>query len=100
MPKKRAEYRLTPAAARDLEGIWLYTLEAWGIDQAHRYTDELTAAFAQLAHNPRLGAPCDYIRKGYRSSRVGRHAIYFRITKYGIAVIRVLHDRMDAPRHL
>jgi len=26
--------------------------------------------------------------------------IYFRVTDYGIAVIRVLHDRMDAPRHL
>ena len=30
----------------------------------------------------------------------GRHAIYFRITAYGIAVVRVLHDRMDAQRHL
>ena len=100
MPKKRAEYRLTPAATRDLEGIWLYTLKEWGIEQAHRYTDELTAAIDQLANNPKLGASCDYIRKGYRCSRVGRHAIYFRITDYGIAVIRVLHDRMDAPRRL
>jgi plasmid stabilization system protein ParE len=29
-----------------------------------------------------------------------RHMIYFRVTDYGIAVIRILHDRMDAPRHL
>lgn len=100
MPKKRAEYRLAPAAKRDLEGIWLYTLKEWGIEQAHLYTDELTAAIDQVAHNPELGAPCDHIRKGYRRSRVGRHAIYFRITDYGIAVIRVLHDRMDAPRLL
>jgi toxin ParE1/3/4 len=100
MRKRRAEYRLSPAAARDLEGIWLYTLEEWGIDQAHRYTDDLTAAFAELAENPRLGSSCDDIRKGYRRSRVGRHFVYFRITDYGIAVIRVLHDRMDAPRHL
>jgi len=26
--------------------------------------------------------------------------VYFRMTDYGIAVIRVLHERMDAPRHL
>ena len=71
-----------------------------GYREAHRYTDELTAAIDQLASNPQLGASCDYIRKGYRRSRVGRHAIYFRITDYGIAVIRVLHDRMDAPRRL
>jgi toxin ParE1/3/4 len=37
MPKKRAEYRLAPAAERDLENIWLYTFENWGIEQAHRY---------------------------------------------------------------
>ena len=100
MPKKRAEYRLAPATTRDLEGIWLYTLKEWGIEQAHHYTDELTAAIGQLANNPQLGASCDYIRQGYRRSRVGRHAIFFRITDYGIAVIRVLHDRMDAPRRL
>lgn len=100
MPEKRAEYRLAPEAVRDLEGIWLYTLGEWGIDQAHRYTDDLTAAFDQLARAPLLATACNHIRKGYRRSNVGRHVIYFRVTDYGIAVIRVLHDRMDAPRHL
>ena len=65
-----AEYRLSPAAERDLEDIWTYTVEHWGADQADRRR-------------------C-----------VERHMIYFRITDYGIAVIRILHDRMDAPRHL
>ena len=35
-----------PEADRDLEAIWLYTFEQWGLEQAHRYTDELTEAFA------------------------------------------------------
>ncbi len=100
MQKKRAEYRLSPAAERDLEAIWLYTLKEWGIVQAHLYIANLTAAFDQLARNPDLGARCDYIRKDYRRGKMGRHAIYFRTADYGIAVIRVLHDRMDAPRHL
>ena len=26
--------------------------------------------------------------------------IYFRITDYGIVIVRVLHERMDASRHL
>jgi toxin ParE1/3/4 len=34
-----AEYRLSPAAERDLEGIWKYTRREWGLDQAERYTD-------------------------------------------------------------
>ena len=98
--RKRAEYRLAPAAVRDIESIWSYTFDEWGIDQADRYTDDLTGAFDRLATNPQLGAACDQIRKGYRRRGVGRHVIYFRISDYGIAVIRVLHERMDAPRHL
>lgn len=100
MPKKRAEYRLAPTALRDLEGIWLYTLEQWGIEQANRYIGEITATFDMLANNPQQGMPCEAIRKGYRRSWVEKHAIYFQITDYGIAVIRVLHARMDALRHV
>jgi plasmid stabilization system protein ParE len=44
-----AEYRLSPAAERDLEAIWKYTRREWGPEQAERYTDLLTAAFRVLA---------------------------------------------------
>ena len=100
MPQQSAEYRLTPAAVSDLEAIWLYTLGEWGIEQAHHYIDDLTAAFEQLAKTPQLGAACDHIRRGYRRNGVGRNVIYYRVAEYGITVIRLLHDRMDAPRHL
>ena len=95
-----AEYRLTPAAEDDLEAIWTYTVQQWGIEQADRYIDFLTAAFAELAQSPKTAPVCDHIRPGYRRQSVERHMIYFRVTDYGIAVIRVLHDRMDASRHL
>ena len=97
---KSAEYRLTPEAAREMENIWRYTLTEWGLEQANRYTDELTEAFGQLAENPEMATPCDRIRIGYRRSQVGRHAIYFRQTNYGIVVVRVLHDRMLSTLHL
>jgi Plasmid stabilization system protein len=95
-----AEYRLTPAAERDLEAIWRYTLKQWGIEQADRYIDFLTTAFAGLAQSPQTAPACEHIRPGYRRWGVERHMIYFRVTDYGIAVVRVLRDRMDAPRHL
>ena len=100
MPGKSAEYRLAPEAKRDLEAIWLYTLEEWGLEQANRYTDELTDVFAQLAFGPQLETACDHIRTGYRRRRVGRHVVYYRMTDYGIAVVRILHDRMLPTRHL
>jgi len=95
-----AEYRLTPAAERDLETIWKYSLQQWGVEQANRYTDILTSAFVELAQSPKTAPACDQIRPGYRRRNVERHMIYFRITAYGIAIVRILHDRMDAPRHL
>jgi toxin ParE1/3/4 len=95
-----AEFRLSPAAERDLEGIWKYTRREWGLEQAERYTDLLTAAFQVLAASPKSAPACDHIRQGYRRRNVERHMIYFRITDYGITIIRVLHERMDAPHHL
>lgn len=100
MPDSDPEYRLSPAAERDLEQIWLYSLEQWGLSQANDYTDDLLAAFERLAENPQHGQRIDHIRPGYRRSRARRHTIYYRITDYGIAIIRVLHDRMLPLRHL
>jgi toxin ParE1/3/4 len=94
------EYRLTPAAERDMEAIWRYTSGQWGVAQASRYTDALTTAFEALAADPTRGKACDHIRAGYRFLGVERHMVYFRATPYGVAVVRILHGRMDAPRHL
>jgi len=95
-----AEHRLYPAAERDLESIWKYTRAEWGVEQAERYIDLLAAAFQVLAESPKSAPACDHIRQGYRRRNVERQMIYFRITDYGIAIIRVLHDRMHAPQHL
>jgi toxin ParE1/3/4 len=95
-----AEYRLSPAAEHDLESIWLYTCQQWSLQQANQYIDMLTATFDKLADSPLIASVCDHIRSGYRHYNAGRHMIYFRVTPFGIAIIRILHDRMDVSRHL
>jgi toxin ParE1/3/4 len=95
-----AECRLTPAAERDLEAIWRHTVQQWGVMQANRYTDHISAAFDDLAQSPEMALKCDHIRPGYRRWPVERHMIYFCTTEYGILVVRILHDHMDAERHL
>jgi len=95
-----AEFRLSPAAQGDLDGIFDYTVQPWGLEQAVRYTLALENACAALAEAPARAQDCSHIRPGYRRGAIGRHFIYFRIEDYGIAVIRILHQRMDAPRHL
>ncbi len=95
-----AEFRLTPAALNDLEGIWRYTVEQWGLAQAERYLDALNASFDALAHAPQSAPPCEHIRPGYRRQVVEHHAVYFRVEAGAVIVVRLLHQRMDAPRHL
>ena len=95
-----AEYRLSPRAQRDLEAIFDYTAARWGLPQAIRYTDLIEAACADLAEAPQRAQGCAHIRPGYRRRSVEQHVIYFRPTSYGIAVIRILHQRMDAASHL
>ncbi len=95
-----AEYRLTPAAENDLQAIWKYTTAQWGADQADRYTDHLVAVFAELAQSPKAAPACDHVRPGYRRRMVERHMVYFRLTAEGVTIVRILHDRMDATRHI
>jgi len=94
------EFRLTPAARRDLEGIWRYSAQQWGTTQAGRYLDTLNAAFESLAQAPRSGSACDHIRPGYRRQWVEQHGVYYRIVNDSVVVVRILHERMDTQRHL
>lgn len=95
-----AEYRLSPRAQRDLDAIFDYTVAHWDMSRALRYTDLVEAACADLAQAPQRGQGCADIRPGYRRRTVEQHVIYFRPTSYGIAVVRILHQRMDVARHL
>lgn len=53
-----------------------------------------------LAANPERGRPADGIRATYRRQAVGSHVVFYVPKSYGIAIIRVLHQRMDFDTHL
>jgi len=89
----------TPAAHADLVAIWHYTAEHWGVHQAERYADDIQSACHALATGKRLGRPVD-VRVGYLKYLVGSHVIYFRDQNERLDVIRILHGKMDAERHL
>ena len=79
-----------------MESVWHYSAAQWGSRQTERCIDDLAAAFKFLAENQNAGSTCAYIRTGYRKYPVKRHVIYYRVTGYGIEIMRVLHDRMLA----
>ena len=94
------DFWLSPKAEQDLESIWVYSFEQWGQEKANQYTDSLFSVFCDLTNSPKVSISCDHIRVGYRLCREGKHVIYFKVTHYGIAIIRILHERMLPSIHL
>lgn len=94
------DYRLTPAAQRDLSAIWDFSAERWDLGQAEIYLTEIRDAIERVAAQPDRGRRCDEVRDGYRRYAVGSHLIFYREREAGVDVIRVLHQRMDPTRHL
>ena len=94
------EYRLTPAAQRDLSSMWDYTEEQWDVRQAETYIGEIRADIERVAANPQRGRARTEVRDGYRSYSIVSHVLFYVETPFGIAVIRILHQSMDPARHL
>ncbi|GGD79497.1 type II toxin-antitoxin system RelE/ParE family toxin [Lacimicrobium alkaliphilum] len=91
---------VTPKAESDLTGIWIYTCEEWGVDQADSYLDQLEAGMNQLINHPSLGANYAHVLPGYRRLQVEHHAVFYQVLKPEVLVVRVLHEDMDAPQRL
>ncbi|MGB5741118.1 MAG: type II toxin-antitoxin system RelE/ParE family toxin [Sedimenticolaceae bacterium] len=95
-----AAYALRELAVADLEAIWVYTAEQWGVEQAERYMTSLFACFEDLAENPQLGRQRDEVKAGYRSFPQGRHVVFYLVVPAGIEVIGIVHQSADVATHL
>jgi toxin ParE1/3/4 len=97
----KRNYVISEKALHDLEEIWLYTFKNWSQKQADRYYNLLVDEIEYISNHFETGISRDYIKPGYRSSKVKSHLIFFRKNEDGIAVIiRVLHERMDIENRL
>ena len=88
-------YVISKKAVSDLEEIWLYTVEKWSVEQADRYYNLIFDEIHYICKNSTSGKSMEHVRKGYRSSKVKSHLIFYRIRNNAIEVIRILHERMD-----
>lgn len=88
-------FQLTELAKQDLRSIGRYTQATWGREQRNTYLAKIDASFHLLAVEPQLGKSCDDLRPGYRKYPVGKHLIFYRQSKDGLEIIRILHERMD-----
>ncbi len=90
-----AGYSLRQQALNDLESIWLYSYQEWGVEQADQYIRSLLYRFAWLAENPQLGKQRAEIKPGYHCFPEGMHLIFYKITQDGIDIIGIPHQNMD-----
>ncbi len=96
-----AEFSLTEEARRDLEAIYLYSLENFGEAQADRYLRGLFQQFQLLADFPGVGRPAGLAGFEFRRFGYGPHVILFS-TGAGdtIRIEFIIDGRMDIPSAL
>jgi toxin ParE1/3/4 len=95
-----SRFILSPRARGDLDDIWSYTRRTWGVRQAELYIRTIQAAVNAVADEPQLAKSCEHVRKGYFRYPAGSHMLFFRLSRNGIDVVRILHRKMDFKRHL
>ncbi|CAK0743441.1 toxin ParE1/3/4 [Gammaproteobacteria bacterium] len=89
---------LSEPAQQDFRDILSFTLQTWGEGQLADYKNKLDSALKAIVKHPQIGRT----KHGMLVYHIGRHLIFYRIdeTTKTIFVVRILHERMDAARHL
>lgn len=92
--------RLRAQARRDLAEILDYSVAEHGEAAAEAYLKRIDAALSTLSLHPQLGIDERSRAHDLRSYPVGEHRLYYLLLSDRLSVVRVLHKRMDAGRHL
>ncbi len=90
------KFKFSVEAVNDLEEIWIYTKQTWSHEQADRYYNLIIDEVEFISLNPSLGRDINYIKEGFRSTKVKSHVIYYKqVEDEAILIVRILHQRMD-----
>lgn len=94
--------RHSRAARRQIGEIWRYSAPLWGEKRAEEYVRAIDAVIREVAEGRRVAHPCDDLAPGLSRATSGSHHIYFRLDRANdvLHVVVVLHQRMDAARHM
>jgi len=95
MGENRRQLIWSADADNDLVLIWKSGAELWSHEVAEKHLFEIEYACERLLHDPLLGKAREDLLVGVRSITMRPHVIFYLISKTGVEVIRVLHQRMD-----
>ena len=94
-----AGYQLTNSAENAIDKIYEYSILTFGLEQARAYVQGLHQCCSTLADNPRLGRDVSEMKTGYRRHQYERHSMYYKMTKTGILVTRILGPGQDPAKN-
>lgn len=96
-----AKVILRQKAIDDLNDIWDYTFEKWSVKQADKYYAIIKIACKGIGENPEVGKEYDGINTNLLGLKCEKHIIFYKqISNDRIAVIRILHERMDLKKRI
>jgi toxin ParE1/3/4 len=91
-------YILSALADSDLEEIFDYSTEKFGVNQAVKYLLEFEALFLKFVTNPEIGRSRDEIAPGLKSYPKSSHVVFYRRQNKQILIVRILHGSRDLMR--
>ena len=86
-----------PRAEADLDAITNYTIAEWGAAQAKRYVLDIRRQIDFAIGAPGIGSEAYGLPAEYRKLQAGRHRVIYRYTENELIVVRIIHEREDAP---
>ena len=93
--------RQREAARRDLVEHFVYLAEQAGLVVAERFLNCAESSFADLALQPKMGAPLNLTRpalfnlRKWRVKDFDNHLIFYEPRPDGVSIVRVLHAASD-----
>ncbi len=100
MATSSLHYELSLEAEKDLEDIFDYSVDKFGVDLAVFYVGGFEDTFEHLCRNPKSGKERTEIRDGLRSIVKESHVVFYRILKSKIRIVRILHLSRDVTKFL
>ncbi len=84
-----------PLATQDIDDIWVYSFDRWGLVRADDYISDLRWRAEALARGELSSVRADDVAQGLRRQVSGSHVIWFRVEGDALRVVRVLHGARD-----
>jgi plasmid stabilization system protein ParE len=94
--KKKLQVNISNEFNVDLDDIFQYGVETFGLNQAEKYENEIWQLVESLSHNYHLFPECRHLptkSKMYRWIILDSHLIIYRIKKTKVQVLRIVHSK-------